>query len=187
MVGYYIPYLFIVKTATQERGVAETSAVFLLSLIGKRNDERQWEMKSFIWGFTNTATRFVSGWITKLPHMSPLMVNNIGLTVAGVATLLVPFCRTHLLLIIYCLVWGGFIGKSFSPWSELLKIDCFCLLAFHVSLSPVIVCQIVGLNRYSAALGLTLMFRGITSLSAPPVRRWFLNWRFLHCIIFLSL
>ena len=32
-----------------------------------------------------------------------------------------------------------------------------------------IVCQIVGLDRYSSALGLTLMFRGITSLAAPPV------------------
>ncbi len=32
-----------------------------------------------------------------------------------------------------------------------------------------IVCQIVGLEHYSSALGLTLMFRGITSLAAPPV------------------
>ena len=114
MIGYYIPYLFIVKTATLERGVAETSAVFLLSLIGKLNDGRHFGTIPFSSGFTNTATRFFSGWITKLPHMSPLLVNNIGLTVAGIATLLVPFCRTHLLLIIYCLVWGGFIGKSFS-------------------------------------------------------------------------
>ncbi|CAF4524765.1 unnamed protein product, partial [Didymodactylos carnosus] len=40
---------------------------------------------------------------------------------------------------------------------------------FHISLSPVIVCQLVGLEFYSSALGLTLMFRGITSLTAPPV------------------
>ena len=168
MIGYYIPYLFIVKTATLERGVAETSAVFLLSLIGKSNGMIDFERLSFLQGFTNTATRFVSGWITKLPYMSPLLVNNIGLTVAGIATLLVPLCRTHLLLIIYCLVWGGFIGNICLIIG---KENNFVLrLAFHVSLSPVIVCQIVGLNRYSAALGLTLMFRGITSLSAPPVR-----------------
>jgi hypothetical protein len=43
--------------------------------------------------------------------MSPLLVNNIGLTVAGIATLLVPFCYTQGLLIAYCLVWGAFIGK----------------------------------------------------------------------------
>jgi hypothetical protein len=43
--------------------------------------------------------------------MSPLLVNNIGLTIAGVATLLVPLCSTHELLIAYCIVWGGAIGK----------------------------------------------------------------------------
>ncbi|CAF3345982.1 unnamed protein product [Rotaria sp. Silwood1] len=134
MIGYYTPYLFIVKVATEERSIPKSSAVFLLSIIG----------------FSNTFVRFTSGWITKIPYMSPLLVNNIGLTVAGIATLLVPFCGTHGLLIAYCIIWGGFI-------------------AFHVSLSPVIVCQLVGLERYSSALGLTLMFRGITSLTAPPV------------------
>ncbi|CAF0727671.1 unnamed protein product [Rotaria sordida] len=134
MIGYYTPYLFIVKVATKERSIDPRSAVFLLSIIG----------------FSNTFVRFTSGWVTKIPKMSPLLVNNIGLTVAGIATLLVPFCRTHALLITYCIIWGGFI-------------------AFHVSLSPVIVCQLVGLERYSSALGLTLMFRGITSLSAPPI------------------
>ncbi|CAF0728838.1 unnamed protein product [Adineta ricciae] len=134
MIGYYTPYLFVVKFATLEREILQSSAVFLLSLIG----------------FSNTASRFASGWITKFPYMSPLLVNNIGLTVAGISTLLVPFCSTYSLLIIYCVIWGGFI-------------------AFHVSLSPVIVCQIVGLDRYSSALGLTLMFRGITSLTAPPI------------------
>ena len=36
-------------------------------------------------------------------------------------------------------------------------------------MSPVIVCEIVGLEKFSSALGITLMFRGITSLTAPPV------------------
>ncbi|CAF0747997.1 unnamed protein product [Didymodactylos carnosus] len=133
MIGYYTPYLFTTKLAIQ-LGVSEYRAVLLISIIG----------------FFNTGSRFVSGWITKLPKMSPLMVNNIGLVIAGIATLLVPLCTTYPLLVIYCAVWGTFI-------------------AFHVSLSPVIVCQLVGLELYSSALGLTLMFRGITSLTAPPV------------------
>ncbi|CAF0775204.1 unnamed protein product [Adineta ricciae] len=134
MVGYYTPYLFIPKYAQFERSVPEISSIFLLSIIS----------------FSNTPARFLSGWITKLPYMTPLLVNNIGLTVAGVSSLLVPFCTNHLLLILFCIVWGGFI-------------------AFHVSLSPVITCDLVGLERYSNALGLVLMFRGITSLSAPPI------------------
>ncbi|CAF0934713.1 unnamed protein product [Adineta steineri] len=134
MIGFYSPYLFIPKLAELERSIPKASAVFLLSIIG----------------FSNTAGRFASGYITKIPYMSPLLVNNIGLIVAGIATLLVPLCQTHIHLIIYCIIWGGFI-------------------AFHVSLSLIIVCQTVGLERYSNALGLTLMFRGITALSAPPI------------------
>jgi hypothetical protein len=61
-----------------------------------------------------------------------------------------------------------------------------CILAFHVSLSPVIVCQIVGLDRYSSALGLTLMFRGITSLSAPPVSFIFLDFKYLVFFLIIS-
>ncbi|CAF1423551.1 unnamed protein product [Adineta steineri] len=134
MIGFYSPYLFIPKLAELERSIPKASAVFLLSIIG----------------FSNTAGRFASGYITKIPYMSPLLVNNIGLIVAGIATLLVPLCQTHIHLIFYCIIWGGFI-------------------AFHVSLSLIIVCQTVGLERYSNALGLTLMFRGITALSAPPI------------------
>ncbi|CAF3407057.1 unnamed protein product [Rotaria socialis] len=134
MIGFYIPYLFIVKTAIYERNVTEKNAVYLLSIIG----------------FSNTISRFTSGWITKIPYMSPLLVNNIGLTIAGVATLLVPLCSTYELLIAYCIVWGGAI-------------------AFHISLSPVIICELVGLEKFSSALGLVFLFRGISSLIAPPV------------------
>ena len=42
-----------------------------------------------------------------------------------------------------------------------------------MSLSPVIVCELVGLERFSNAFGLTLMFRGITALTAPPVCFYF--------------
>jgi hypothetical protein len=34
MIGYYTPYLFIVKVAKLERHIPETNAVFLLSIIG---------------------------------------------------------------------------------------------------------------------------------------------------------
>ncbi|CAF1273343.1 unnamed protein product [Rotaria sordida] len=140
MIGFYIPYLFIVKMAISERNIAEKNAVYLLSIIG----------------FSNTISRFTSGWITKIPYMNPLLVNNIGLSIAGVATFLVPLCSTHGHLIAYCIVWGGAIGNSLY-------------LAFHISLTPVIICELVGLEKFSSALGLVFLFRGISSLIAPPV------------------
>jgi hypothetical protein len=120
-------------------------------------------------GISNTAVRFASGYVTKIPLMTPLLVNNIGLAIAGLVTLLVPFCYNYTLLLAYSIVWGGFIGKLHEISCRQMTSTVLDYLAFHVSLSPVIICQLVGLEQYSSALGLTLMFRGITSLAAPPV------------------
>jgi hypothetical protein len=110
MIGYYTPYLFIVKVATIERSIPQDTAVFLLSIIGKFN-HFIYLIVFFFSGFSNTAARFASGWITKIPYLTPLLVNNIGLTIAGIATLLAPLCHTYELLVAYCIIWGAFIGK----------------------------------------------------------------------------
>lgn len=111
MIGYYTPYLFIVNYAVTERNIAREQAVFLLSLIGKLEFEEWIALhRSCCVGFSNTIGRFVSGWIAKLPYMNAIRVNNIGLVVAGISTILVAFSSTHTHLMIYCIIWGGFIG-----------------------------------------------------------------------------
>ncbi|CAF2733945.1 unnamed protein product [Rotaria sp. Silwood2] len=134
MAGYYIPFVFIVPYVKSEKGIEPKDAAKLISLIG----------------VTNTISRFISGWVAKIPHLSPLLINNIGLLVGGTLTLFAPLCQTYFQYGAYSLLWGGFV-------------------AFHISLSPIIVCQIVGLERYSSALGLSLMFRGVSTLLSPPV------------------
>jgi hypothetical protein len=62
--------------------------------------------------------------------MTPLLVNNIGLTVAGIATLFVPFCHTHGLLITYCIIWGGFIGKIRLIFKIYLNCSYFSISCF---------------------------------------------------------
>ena len=42
-------------------------------------------------------------------------------------------------------------------------------LALYIALSSVIICQYVGLQHYSNALGWVLLSRGVASLIAPPV------------------
>lgn len=113
MIGFYTPFLFTTKLASQERAVALESAVYLLSIIGKTDSLicPRLHLVRFA-GFSNTAVRFLSGWVTKIPHMSPLLVNNIGLMVSGVAMLFVPWCYNHVLLVVFCIVWGGFIGTT---------------------------------------------------------------------------
>ena len=40
MIGYYAPYLFIVKVAEDERSIPSAKAVYLLSIIGSSSDWR---------------------------------------------------------------------------------------------------------------------------------------------------
>ena len=137
MIGYYTPYLFIVRVATSEQSVPETTAVFLLSTIGTvQCFHCTHHARLLLWtslGVSNTCVRFFSGWITKLPYMTPLLVNNIGLTVAGIVTLMVPLCRTYGLLFTYCIIWGAFIGRGFiaresSFWSVASHSSVSCLV-----------------------------------------------------------
>ena len=105
-----------------------------LSVCFHRRSSLQSFHKGCFSGFSNTATRFVSGWITKIPYMSPLMVNNIGLIISGVVTLLVPLCTTHGLLITYCIICGAFIGNQSS-------FHCFLHSKSFVFLSKLFMCH----------------------------------------------
>lgn len=42
------------------------------------------------------------------------------------------------------------------------------LLAPHMSLMPSVICDCVGLARYTTAFGVLFMFRGVTSIVGPP-------------------
>ncbi|CAF4387537.1 unnamed protein product, partial [Rotaria sordida] len=70
MMGYFTPYVFLPKYASIERGIPEKNSSYL--------------------GVSNTISRFASRSITKIPSMSPLLVNNVGLMIGGGLTLLVP-------------------------------------------------------------------------------------------------
>jgi hypothetical protein len=44
-----------------------------------------------------------------------------------------------------------------------------------MSLLPSIICDCVGLDRYTNAFGILFLFRGVTSIIGPPAAGLFLN------------
>lgn len=38
----------------------------------------------------------------------------------------------------------------------------------HMSLLPSVICDCVGLDRYTTAFGILFLFRGVTSIIGPP-------------------
>ena len=69
-------------------------------------------------GIANTVARVVCGFISDLPSVDALLLNNLALVIAGVATFLCPLCYSFALLAVYAAVFGCGIGTSTSMLYE---------------------------------------------------------------------
>ena len=73
-------------------------------------------------GITNTIGRIVCGAITSLPGVNALMINNIALTIGGIATIFSGFSLSLGFQFTYAIIFGIAIGKmvlllfNFSFW-----------------------------------------------------------------------
>ncbi|CAF1314779.1 unnamed protein product [Rotaria sordida] len=102
-----------------------------------------------IFGFFNTLGRFAGGLITMIPHFSALHVHNVLLYTAGVLTVIASYAYNFTT----CAIYAGLCGFAIAP---------------HMSLLPSIICDCVGLDRYTTAFGILFLFRGVTSIIGPP-------------------
>ncbi|CAF2558554.1 unnamed protein product [Rotaria sp. Silwood2] len=102
-----------------------------------------------IFGFFNTLGRFSGGPISMIPHFSALRVHNALLYTAGVLTVLAAYAYN----LTTCAIYAGLCGFAIAP---------------HMSLLPSIICDCVGLDRYTTAFGILFLFRGFTSMIGPP-------------------
>lgn len=72
-----------------------------------------------ILGGANTFGRLVAGALGGKTWVDALIVNNVALVLAGGATVALPFCDSHYLLVTFAAVFGLCVGKwclgSLSP------------------------------------------------------------------------
>jgi len=102
-----------------------------------------------IFGLCNTIGRFICGPIAMLPHLNPLRVHNTLVFTAGILTVLAAYAYNFTT----CALYAGLCGFAIAP---------------HMSLLPNVICDSVGLDRYTTAFGILFMFRGVTSIIGPP-------------------
>ncbi|XP_043193230.1 uncharacterized protein LOC122365772 isoform X2 [Amphibalanus amphitrite] len=133
MLGFYVPFVYIVDTAVN-RGVEPDKAAFLLSVIG----------------ITNTLGRVLSGFITDFPRVDALFVNNLCILLSGVCVFLIPFCSSYASFVAVCVAFGFFV-------------------AGYISLTCMVLVDLLGIDKLSNAFGLLILFRGTASMVGPPV------------------
>ncbi|XP_064650887.1 monocarboxylate transporter 12-like [Lineus longissimus] len=101
-------------------------------------------------GITNTLGRVLSGIIANIPPIKALQVNNVCLIISGIACIVSPFCTTYATLCIFAAVFG------------------LCI-ASYISLTSIILCDMLGLEKLTNAFGLLTLARGISSGFGPPL------------------
>ncbi|CAG5134291.1 unnamed protein product [Candidula unifasciata] len=101
-------------------------------------------------GITNTVGRVAIGKLADLHIIDSLVITYISIALCGLVTGLVPFCNTYPLLATNAAVFG--LG-----------------MAAYISLSSIIICDRMGLEKLTNAFGLLSMVRGIAGMLGPPL------------------
>ncbi|OQR76775.1 hypothetical protein BIW11_00540 [Tropilaelaps mercedesae] len=96
MMGFFIPFLYLCEAASLN-GIDKDKAVMFLAVIG----------------ITNTAGRVFCGWVSDMPRVNALAINNMALIGGGLATALLPdlLMKSFVLLCLYAAIFGFSIGK----------------------------------------------------------------------------
>lgn len=139
VMAVYCTYSYIPSMATN-LGFSAENASFLISVVG----------------ITNTVGRVLSGWITDIPCISPMVVTIVGTMIAGIFPVLLPIGGSFVSMMVIC----GFFG--------------FAISALPTVTTGVIV-EMLSLKQLNSAFGALTFVRGTAALLGPPAAGFILD------------
>lgn len=101
-------------------------------------------------GIANTVGRIVFGFMADYKWVNRLMLYNTALVLCGIISLLSALCYNYPLMAAYAACFGLFIGV-------------------YICLTPIVIVDLLGLDKLSNAFGLVLLFQGIGTVLGPPI------------------
>ncbi|XP_059179086.1 uncharacterized protein LOC131958215 isoform X2 [Physella acuta] len=101
-------------------------------------------------GITNTVGRVIVGKLADLHIIDSLIITYVSIALCGLVVAVVPFCNTYPLLATNAAIFG--LG-----------------MAAFISLSSIVICDRMGLEKLTNAFGLMSMVRGIAGMAGPPL------------------
>ncbi|KAJ0183186.1 hypothetical protein K1T71_001162 [Dendrolimus kikuchii] len=112
--------------------------------------ESQASLLISIIGITNTIGRIICGWVADFPWMDSLLLNNVCLIIATVSVGLTPFCYSYTAYIAVAIAFGIAISG-------------------YISLTSIILVDLLGLDKLTNAFGLLILFRGAAAIVGSPL------------------
>ncbi|XP_018576654.1 monocarboxylate transporter 14 isoform X2 [Anoplophora glabripennis] len=134
-------------------GMAGLYVPFVYLVDCAKNDGIPAEDASFllsIIGITNTIGRVACGYFADFPQVNALLVNNICLLISTVSVALTPFCHTYAAYITMAIFFGIAISG-------------------YISLTSIILVDLLGLDKLTNAFGLLILFRGAAAIVGSPL------------------
>ena len=108
-------------------------------------------------GISNTVGRIGCGYISDFAWVDSLVVTNISYFLTGACIIVFPLLSTFTEFIILSLMFG------------------VCIAAL-VTLTSIVLVDVLGLEKLTSAFGLLIMFRGVATIMGPPlagaVQQW---------------
>lgn len=101
-------------------------------------------------GITNTIGRVVVGYVADFPKVNALLMNNICLVVSTVVVAATPFCNSYASYIAMSIFFGIAVSG-------------------YISLTSIILVDLLGLDKLTNAFGLLILFRGGAAIIGSPL------------------
>lgn len=101
-------------------------------------------------GIVNTVGRILCGYVADFPQVDSLLLNNICLLIATFAVGATPFCHSYASYVVVAVFFGIAISG-------------------YISLTSIILVDLLGLDRLTNAFGLLILFRGAAAIVGSPL------------------
>ncbi|XP_015179824.1 PREDICTED: monocarboxylate transporter 3-like isoform X4 [Polistes dominula] len=101
-------------------------------------------------GITNTVGRVACGYVADFPQVDSLLLNNICLIISTLAVAATPFCHSYASYIAMSIFFGIAISG-------------------YISLTSIILVDLLGLDKLTNAFGLLILFRGAAAIVGSPL------------------
>ncbi|XP_023338137.1 monocarboxylate transporter 2 [Eurytemora carolleeae] len=126
--------------------------MYLPSLVGSNPgiSENEAAFILSVIGISNTVGRILTGLLADQPWSNALTLTSLSLILSSVCVFLFPFVTTYTVFIILSSVFGLFVSA-------------------YISLTSIMLVDLVGIDQLTSSFGLVTMFRGGSAMLGPPL------------------
>merc|ERR1719445_2407111 len=104
-------------------------------------------------GISNTLGRVLAGWVSDFSWVNSLVMTNSAIILSAITVAVFPLCSSYWSFVVCALAFGFFV-------------------AAYISLTSIVLVDLMGLDNLTSAFGLLTLFRGFSSMIGPPINGW---------------